>query len=466
MIIRKSSHASAPLRRAVKKLTKEELQAMFAGMGPMPGKGPENAAESLPLSAAIEVIDGTLTTTQPNIYGGSCDAAGGEGLHIVSYSPNVGGIYLKGKKSNYTLENAYIYVDGDSPEHNNAEGGKYCAAYADEDSTLTIRNSILYANGCERDTLVCSVAELYVYDSIIGSHGHPYGDDLPEGVEDKTVTKGSLLAGNTRTFCALGESKSYFYNSTITADGWGALSTDHGGTGLYMEANDCRIITSKSGYGSYADGSCTDVFRRCDFDCASMSIILAGECHAEFEDCKSKNGAQFAVIYCVHGTDAETAELDIRNSNITSKEDCILVKSANSAIHIQNSSLRADNGVLVRSVVNEDEHATKVTSDSVYGVDIYVSDSQLDGDFIREDTDRDMYLHLENAIVSGAMKQLTLYMSENASWKATENSEVYLGTDIDISQLDACTGVTITVHGDVCYTATLPSGGQLHVITD
>lgn len=466
MFIQKSSKIEEAVRIPAKPFS-------FDGMPKMPGDGPMEHGHSHvapedkdPKYAALEIDNGQLTVRPESIYGGKYDGKCAKDLRIAGYDTETGGVYATGEETDYTLENAYIFVDGDSTEHNNAEAGKYSAAFVDGGAKLTIRNSVLLANGCERDTLGCGdKSEIRVYDSFIGAMGAPFGDDLPEGVESRIITKGHILYGNTRTFCCVGASKSYFYNSTITANGWGALATDMSFGGLYLEANDCRVITSKSGYGTYANGQCTNVFNRCDFDCASMTIIEADETKAIFNDCTSKNGTHFAVVYCVMPDPNQTAELELNRCQITSEDAVFLIKSANTDFRVRNCKLSSASGELVKGIVNDDPHAAKVGGE-VFGINVHYVDCELEGNMVNEDTDRRMNITLERSVLKGALTNLALYMKDGAKWVATGDSQIYLGSDIDIDSIDAMPGVTILAHGDAEYETALPSGGKLQVVCD
>lgn len=472
MHINKCPFIEDSVRKKPQKMSFEEFMAMMAASGKEMPKHDDMPRQEkvIPVEerASIEIENGELHKDPSAIFGGTIDSTRGNRLRIVGYGAETGGIWLSGKDTNFLLEDSYIYMDGDSPVHNNAGGGKYNPVYVDDHAKMTIRNSILYANGCERHALGCDKgAELRVYDSIISSHGAAYGKNLPNGYTDRTVTKGHILAGNTRATSAGGDTKSYYYNSTITAEGWGALATDGGGDGIYLEANDCRIITSKSGYGTYADGGCHNVFNRCVFNCACMSVILSGESKAEFHSCRSNNGTHFAVIYCVISpSDAETAELTIEDCNIDTIDSALLVKSANALVRVKGSSIHSDAGTIVESVVSDDKDATKVTSDRVYGVNVYFEECDLIGNLVNTDTDRSMYVHLSDTTLVGAAENVVLYLEDNAHWIADGDSEVYLGKETDIDCIDAMPGVTILAHGDAEYETVLPSGGKLQVVCD
>jgi hypothetical protein len=75
-----------------------------------------------------------------------------------------------------------------------------------------------------------------------------------------------------------------------------------------------------------------------------------------------------------------------------------------------------------------------------------------------------MTLTLEHSNLSGAITGgVLLSLDEGSRWTATADSNVVLHGDVDLAQLDALPGVTITAKGAEKRNATLPSGGTLVV---
>jgi hypothetical protein len=254
---------------------------------------------------------------------------------------------------------------------------------------------------------------------------------------------------------------SFFYNSTIIADGWGALSTDAASEAVYLEANNCTVKTIKSGYGAYADIMCHDVFNHCEFDVADMAIILAGQSSAVFRDTKSTCGTYFLLSHCVTGSPTEVSTLTVDGGEIACKSPVAIIKSHNVVLSFDDVTLTTESGVLVKSIVSEDPNATPVEGMKVYGIHATFKDMDAHGDIIHEDSERIMAVYLESATLKGAVKDAYITLDNHSRWIATADSDVTIRGDVNIAQIDAPAGVTINAVADESGTFTLASGGTL-----
>ena len=85
------------------------------------------------------------------------------------------------------------------------------------------------------------------------------------------------LSGNVRATNMLGvNTKASYINSSITSEGWGALSTDGCTTPTLTAINSSISITGEDGYGSYGIGDATESFLGCVFDVATYATISRG----------------------------------------------------------------------------------------------------------------------------------------------------------------------------------------------
>ena len=126
--------------------------------------------------------------------------------------------------------------------------------------------------------------------------------------------------------------------------------------------------------------------------------------------------------------------------------------------------METGNGVLVRTMVNDDPIATKVGPEPVYGVRIHIEDTAANGDLLHNDPEREMWVSMAGSVLQGAIQNAMLSMDLGSKWVATGDSQVVLASDIDEAQLDAVSGVTITAKGGAPLERTLPSGGKLVVL--
>jgi hypothetical protein len=266
-----------------------------------------------------------------------------------------------------------------------------------------------------------------------------------------------------RTHCSMSNSYAYFYYTDIIANGWGALSTDGAEGFVYLEANHCTIKNTKTGYGTYADGSCHDFFNYCKFDVAETGIVIAGEADATLNKTDADCGGNFVMIHCVMGSYKEVSTLEVTGGRIDCGEAGVLVKSQNAILNFDGVDLTSKNHLLVKSVVNDDTNATKTEGKKVYGIHASFKDMTVSGDIVHEDTDRTMWVYLDATALSGAIKDAFLVLDRESRWTATGDSTVTFTQAVDLSQIDAPAGITITAVGGEGGTYTLTSGGTLVV---
>lgn len=413
--------------------------------------------------AAIEVRAGKVEITNENILmGGQIDGQHITNLKVVGYDGKDGGVYCDGEETNAVIENAYITLEGVGK----GLGGPDTGVSVRNGATATIKNAVINGYGKSR---FCTTSEmgskLYVYDSVLWSHGEPWGEGYETITEPMATPPVSLLIeGNSRAHCTMTNSYSYFYNSKIICDGWGALSTEGAEGFLYLEANDCDIIVTKRGYGTYADPDCHVFFNRCNFDVADMTVLLAGKSDAHFDDCDSDNGAYFALIHNVNGTPEEVGEMEVNNSRIHSGKEIMLCRSENTDLHFFRTEMASDIGVILRSEINDDPAHT-IPNDHPFGIRAAFEEMKLEGDFIHEDTEREMFLDFTRVHMKGAIHNATVNMDVRSYWFATADSEVTFTGEVFLNQIDAPQGVTISAKGETAGTYDLFSGGKL-VVTE
>jgi hypothetical protein len=371
---------------------------------------------------------------------------------------DTGGVYVKGLGTKYILADAKIDLSGDGA----GLGGACSGAGADDFATLTIRNCTITTSGQSRNaTSVQNHSVLKVYNSTLTSNGIPF---TPEYTS--TAVKVQLeVDGNSRTHVTLSNSYSYFYYSTIIAEGWAALSTDGAMGFVYLEANDCTVKTIKSGYGTYADGACHNFINRCTFDVASEAAIIAGEADITFRDTKSTSGSYFTLIHCV-GMPAEVGTLKVTGGEIKAKSAVVMVKSANAEVVFDGVKIKAENGMLLKSAITKQPHAAKAANTkgmNVYGIHATFKNMNVEGDVshTEDKENRKMTVYLEAATLKGAINDASIKIDRLSKWTATADSSVTIIGDLDVTQIDAPAGVTITAIAAQSGTYKLASCGTL-----
>jgi hypothetical protein len=451
-------------RLPVKLLTMDEIMKKWPrkpGESPAP-EAPKKEEKAMPGVYIDKNEYITKESKKDIVKDGKIGDADASGIKIAGEGGSTGGVYVKGEGSNYTLSDSTIELTGDVKDM----GGVTAGAAADDHGTLTLKNVNITVTGNARNTVSCTNNSiLKVYNSTLIDHGAPF-DLIPlDDPSLKGASKYLEVQGNSRTTITMQNSKSYFYDSTIIGDGWGALSTDAGGDYVYMEATNCKVKTIKSGYGAYADLMCHDTFNNCDFDVASMAIVVAGIGDATFNDTKANCGSYFALMHCVTGSHTEIGSLNVKGGVITCKKPAVMVRSHNVDINFDGVKLNSESGVLIKTMVNPDPNATPTDGLKVYGVHATFKDMDVAGDIIHEDPARIMSVDLKATALKGAIKNAYVTMDAASKWTATADSSITIVGSFDGGQIDAPKGVTITAIGGENKTYTLASGGTLVVKT-
>ncbi|MBR5571853.1 MAG: hypothetical protein IKV99_04355 [Oscillospiraceae bacterium] len=438
-------------------------QVIAAANSLAPGPDFDWFAPNPEAKAAVHIKDGSYApdlSAKSAFLGGCIEDGKSSSVRVEAGDGKTGGVFVQGKGS-WELDGAWISLSGDC----DGIGGPATGAAVCDGGELVIRDAVISASGL---THYATVAErgsvLKVYNSTLSSHGAPFANGEPQPNKPmQTPPPPLMIAGNSRTHCTMTNSESYFYNSTIVGDGWAALSTEAAEGYVLIEANDCTVVTVRRGYAAYVDPGCHVRLNRCKIDSADMSAIIGGEGEYTQVDCDVRCGANFLLMHSVFGEPEEVSEVTIRGGKIRSVGDSMLVKSRNIELVLDNTDIKAETGVLIRSIHNEDFLATPVGEDP-YGVSVLLKDMTATGDIIHSDNEREMWLKVQNATVNGAIVGAHLEMDAASRWYATGNSEVTLMGTVDVAQIDAPAGVTVVAHAGDKGTFALASGGTLELV--
>lgn len=424
------------------------------GTGLMPPEPPNcwtfNAADmppfpEFPFASSAEVHDGVPSVRPDPAIQFSKELTENvcEGLGITGEGEGVNAIVVR--SGDYKIKELEASVKGDGLNDFEGIGAVVMAA---GESFVELRDSKITTEGVIRPcTFAEAHATLKVYNCELVSEGGYVPDDyIPiPGYGMRKAPLGLKIDGTCRTHLSVGNSNVYFYDSKIVADGWAALSTDGCTDELYLEANNCDVICRNSGYGVYSDGGCIVRLNDCRVKTATHSAIMAGDCKLTFDGCDLESGCYGVMMHGVHGFTSEISKFFMRDCKMVIDELPFFVKSTNAYIGIDNTTFETKSGVLVHSVINDDEHATKVTEEDneLYGIKVSVRKCQLSGDIIHDDYQRTMSVKLTDSQLSGAIKDAYISFSGASKWTATADSTVALVNVVDISSIDALEGVTI-----------------------
>ncbi len=192
--------------------------------------------------------------------------------------------FVKVTGGEYTIADSVLTKNVTAPVDANAAGGSLAAV---TDGILYITNSLLVNNGkggrngnytvdCERTgTMVVTNSSIYQLGSMGDANG--YTDDIA----DPPSNLGLLISGYARANMSVGTSKTYYYGSTVTTEGWAAMSTDSAQNGFAFYSYDSDAYALLGGYGTYADTSCVDWFYASGLNSPEVGAIISnnGEIH-------------------------------------------------------------------------------------------------------------------------------------------------------------------------------------------
>ena len=419
-------------------------------------------AHSPQAKAAVWVRNGRYSPELSHLaaqLGGKVEEGGSSGLRVMACGGQTGGVFVDGD-GRFEANDAVISVSGDSQ----GIGGPASGAAVDHGGCLVLRNVLIDASGL---THYATAAEhgsvLQVYDSVLNSHGAPFGNGEPQPTAPmQTPPPPLMIEGNSRTHCTMTNSRSYFERCLISADGWGALSTESAEGFASIEAVDCKIVTVRRGYAAYADPGCHVDLRHCQIDSADMAGIIGGEAEMSFAACDVRCRANFVVMHSVFGEPEEVGSLTVSGGKVRSVKDAVLVKSRNAVLTFEGADISAGSGVFLHSVVNDDFLATPVGEDP-FGIEVKLKNMDVQGDILHEDSQREMWLSLERSVVRGAIRGAHIALDGDSRWFAAADSEATLMGQADPSQFDAPAGVTILLHGSEDTRYALASGGVLEL---
>jgi len=419
-------------------------------------------APSPKAKAAVHMENGVYRPERSAVearLGGIVEGSRVTRLRVEAGDGETGGIYAKGQGC-VDVDGAYISLSGDSTGICGPAGGAVVSG-----GCLNIRNAVISASGLTHYATVAEKgAVLRVYDSTLISHGAPFANGEPQPTAPMQVPPPPLMIeGNSRTHCSLTGSQSFFYRCKILADGWGALSTEAAEGYVYIEANDCQIVTVRRGYAAYADPGSHVYLNRCMIETADMAGIIGGEGNMDFVDCDTRCGSVFMLMHSVFGEPEEICYVTVSGGRVRSARECFLIRSCNVCVVLEDTDIQAENGILVHSVINDDPLATPAGLDP-YGAEITLKRMHASGDIIHEDTQREMWLTLESAALRGKIQNAHLSMDAGSKWFATSDSEVTLLGEVYTDQIDAPKGVTINLYGAQTGRVELRSGGVLNLI--
>jgi hypothetical protein len=324
---------------------------------------------------------------------------------------------------------------------------------ADNEAIVNIDNTYLQVDGSQRyvDSSYNSSTTI-VNDSYFVSTGNAsgYTDDIELPFSNEAL----LISGAARTNFSISETDTYYFNSTVIAEGWAALSTDSStGDGLDLYAYNTIAKALNGGYSTYADFGCRVWLYGSKLEASEIGAIISKSGSVNVMDGKSATddileynsgkevksgtvitgGRNTVMIHApdMMGTGLDAADcgnLEVSDSTLKTSTklvstydyssysndvksyvdyvsgDIILVKSTSADINLVNTKMSSYNGVILHSVLNSDSMGNFLDegdNEEVKPISMNMSDMTAKGDILHEDYQRDMEINLEDTSLTG-----------------------------------------------------------------
>jgi hypothetical protein len=482
----------------------QEPPGMPPGMPMMPGGGP-------PAKAALFIENGLEASAreyEPGRYRAHLKpGANGlviEGATISSGDYTFTGVAVAGEKSVVTLNRVKMQLGVTQEADPKALAG--AALSVSNGATVYLNHSDLVVDGAQRYvTETSGTSTLIVNDSNVTQTGsNAFTSKMTEPFSNNAL----LISGIARANMSVGLSRTYYFNSTVTTEGWAALSTDAAAKpGLNLYAYNTRAIAQHGGYGTYADFDCSVGLYGSRLESPEIGAIIAKSGHITIADGAAAptdvlkynagrtthagsvvTGGRNAVM--IHAPDmmgqglaaADAGTLEVIRSTLrtdralegtrnyaqhispavaayidyTAGAD-LLIKSTSGAFNFDGATLESYSKVLVMSVLNSDRMGNflKAQSDGAAVKPITVSfrNMQATGDVRHMDYQRLMTLTLENATLNGAVVSGSV-ADWNGLWTSFERKDLQW---VQNERWDTFYGVRLTLRQGATWQVTGPS---------
>jgi hypothetical protein len=475
------------------------------GGGGMPNGGPGGGMPGgmsmggAPSKAAIYIDNGVEKSDKEYTAGQykaniKSDAKGItiQNLDMTSGDYTFNGIVVTGAKSSVTLEKSKIKLGVTKEAAKDDNGG--AAVSAAEGATLYVNNSDLVVDGAQRYvTNTSGDAKFIVNDSTVTQTG---SNQFTTKQTEPFSNPALLIYGIARANMSVGSSKTYYFNSTVTTEGWASLSTD-AAQNVNLYAYNTKAVAQHGGYGTYSDFNCHLWLYGATLESAEIGSIVAMDGQVTMADGASvpadvikyntgKTTTAGTVVTAgrnaimVHAPDmtgqgkpaAACANVSVTNStlattkNLKSSRDYkakygaaigayvdyisgtdILVKSTSANINLDNVKFDSYSGVLLMTALNSDSMGNFLKAETdgaeVKPIAVSMKNMNVAGDIKHMDYQRIMTLSLENATLKGAVvsgtvedwnKLWTAFDKKDCKWVQNDKWGTFYGVKMTVKK--------------------------------
>lgn len=265
--------------------------------------------------------------------------------------------------------------------------------------------------------------------------------------------------------------RDYLYGATLVSAEVGGILSNNGAITVGSTA-DAETATTQDGHGAleYHDGEIgedartTIIAGRNDFQLHSPDMM--GEGNSDYTASLSLSHATLITDDAINGDGYEyTSDVNGETYTIQATENyadkygdavgayvdyvtgaAILVKSTPADIALNDVEIRSSTGVALLTALNSDSMSRYLKQDVGSGVNVTVTDSTIDGDFIHDDYQRDMAVTLDNATLNGDITFSTA-VEWNEKWSdyAEDENAYWVNLDANTYITDThATALTLT----------------------
>jgi hypothetical protein len=307
-----------------------------------------------PFRAALYVDDGQVVadkSVRAAIVGGTISDTSADHVSISSQGEDFNGIIVTGN-SHYLISSPQISLTGNGGDDTDGFGD---AILSSGHADVTVNDARIFTKGAIRaalfvagdSTMHVNRAHIEVYP---GTLPPDYQTNIGDGRVMMEVPWMLGLSGNVRATNVTEHGTVYYSHSHIKAHGWGALSTD-GVQKVRMAVDHSLIETEGAGYGAYALGDAIDAFSHCTFNVDDYGLIIGGNGTGIFTDGTRVNSRRFGIMLHQGGGGSITIN---KGSSFHTGSTLIEIKGRGTSIVVDHAKLRADNGILLQTMDNDD----------------------------------------------------------------------------------------------------------------
>ncbi len=345
------------------------------------------------------------------------------------------------------VEDSVIVAGGDAGANGNT------AAVSEPAS-----NAGLLISGNSRANFSVGQTHTFYYDSLCVADGWAAlstDSATGSGLEFVGVNTEALALHDGYGIYADTNCRDYLYGATLVSAEVGGILSNNGAITVGSTA-DAETATTQDGHGAleYHDGEIgedartTIIAGRNDFQLHSPDMM--GEGNSDYTASLSLSHATLITDDAINGDGYEyTSDVNGETYTIQATEDyadkygdavgayidyvtgaAILVKSTSADITLDDVEIQSSTGVALLTALNSDSMSRYLKQDVGSGVNVTITDSTIDGDFIHDDYQRDMVVTLDGSMLNG---DITFSTADkwNEKWSAYADDENAYWVNLD-----------------------------------